>query len=53
VRYAGLDKKDIPHAESLKLTVERFLPYWNDVIAPSIKEGKKVTYYCLSIAEQG
>jgi len=26
----------------LKLTVDRFLPYWFDTIAPTIKSGKKV-----------
>jgi len=28
--------------ESLKDTVARFLPYWHDTIAPTIKSGKKV-----------
>ena len=28
--------------ESLKLTIDRTLPYWNDVIVPQIKAGKKV-----------
>ncbi len=28
--------------ESLKLTIERTLPYWNDVIVPQIKADKKV-----------
>jgi 2,3-bisphosphoglycerate-dependent phosphoglycerate mutase len=41
-RYKGLDKKDVPLTESLKLTVDRFLPYWHETIAPSIKSGKKV-----------
>ncbi len=41
-RYKGLDKKDIPLTESLKLTVDRFLPYWHETIAPSIKSGKRV-----------
>lgn len=41
-RYKDLDKKDIPLTESLKLTVERFLPYWHDTIAPTIKSGKRV-----------
>ncbi|OGU59207.1 MAG: phosphoglyceromutase [Ignavibacteria bacterium RBG_13_36_8] len=41
-RYKDLDKKDIPLTESLKLTVERFLPYWHDTIAPTIKNGRKV-----------
>ncbi len=41
-RYKDLDKKEIPLTESLKLTVERFLPYWHETIAPTIKSGKKV-----------
>ena len=41
-RYKGLPKKDIPLTESLKLTVDRFLPYWHETIAPSIKSGKRV-----------
>jgi 2,3-bisphosphoglycerate-dependent phosphoglycerate mutase len=42
VRYKDLDPKDIPLAESLKDTVKRFLPYWHETIAPTVKEGKKV-----------
>jgi 2,3-bisphosphoglycerate-dependent phosphoglycerate mutase len=41
-RYASLEEKDIPVAECLKDTVERFLPYWHATIVPSLKEGKKV-----------
>lgn len=37
-RYSPND----PLTESLKDTVERFVPYWNEVIAPSIKDGKKI-----------
>ncbi|MBU1147827.1 MAG: 2,3-diphosphoglycerate-dependent phosphoglycerate mutase [Candidatus Omnitrophica bacterium] len=40
--YKDLDKKDIPLTECLKDTVTRFLPYWNETIAPTIKSGKKV-----------
>lgn len=40
--YQGLDKKDIPLTECLKDTVERFLPYWHETIAPTIKSGKRV-----------
>ncbi len=40
--YKDLDEKDIPLTEHLKATVERFLPYWNETIAPSLKQGKKV-----------
>ena len=41
-RYADMDKKDIPLTESLKLTVDRFLPYWHGTIALTIKSGKRV-----------
>jgi 2,3-bisphosphoglycerate-dependent phosphoglycerate mutase len=41
-KYKDLNPKDIPLTESLKDTVERFLPYWHDVIAPTVKSGKKV-----------
>ena len=40
--YKNLDEKDIPLTECLKDTVERFLPYWHQTIAPTIKSGKKV-----------
>jgi 2,3-bisphosphoglycerate-dependent phosphoglycerate mutase len=41
-RYAGLAPQDLPLTESLKDTVARFLPYWHEVIAPSIRSGKRV-----------
>ena len=41
-RYSGLDKKDVPATECLKDTVARFLPYWHETIAPTIKSGKRV-----------
>lgn len=41
-RYADLSKADLPKAECLKDTVERFLPYWHETIAPTIQKGKKV-----------
>jgi len=41
-RYEDLESKDIPLAECLKDTVERFLPYWHDTIAPTIKSGKNI-----------
>ena len=36
-RYEGID---IPNTESLKLTLERVLPYWHEAIAPVLKGGK-------------
>jgi 2,3-bisphosphoglycerate-dependent phosphoglycerate mutase len=41
-RYAGLNPADLPLTESLKTTVERFLPYWHETIAPTIRSGKRV-----------
>ena len=41
-RYKDLNKKDIPLTECLKDTVARFLPYWHETIAPSVKSGKRV-----------
>jgi len=41
-RYQGLSADEIPLTESLKDTVDRFLPYWHDVIAPSIRSGQRV-----------
>ncbi len=38
-RYAGID---VPATESLKLTLERVLPYWNAAIAPDLKAGKNL-----------
>ena len=41
-RYAGLTKDELPKTECLKDTVERFLPYWKDTIAPDVARGQKV-----------
>lgn len=41
-RYAELSRSELPLTESLKDTVNRFLPYWHSVIAPEIKTGKRV-----------
>jgi 2,3-bisphosphoglycerate-dependent phosphoglycerate mutase len=37
-RYGGAT--NLPRTESLKTTLERVLPYWNDTIAPDLKAGK-------------
>ncbi|MBU1062202.1 MAG: 2,3-diphosphoglycerate-dependent phosphoglycerate mutase [Candidatus Omnitrophica bacterium] len=41
-RYKELDEDSIPATECLKDTVERFVPYWREVITPMIQSGKKV-----------
>jgi 2,3-bisphosphoglycerate-dependent phosphoglycerate mutase len=38
-RYAGID---VPRTESLKLTIERVLPYWQDEILPVLAAGETV-----------
>jgi len=40
--YAGVPTSALPGAESLKLTIDRVLPFWSDHIAPCIKAGKSV-----------
>lgn len=39
--YKNLKEEDIPACESLKDTIERLIPFWNDTIVPVLKEGKK------------
>lgn len=41
-RYAGLGADAFPRTECLKDTVVRFLPYWHEVIAPTIRAGRSV-----------
>ena len=40
-RYAGLSRDEIPLTECLKDTVERVLPYWNEVIVPAVRQGRQ------------
>jgi 2,3-bisphosphoglycerate-dependent phosphoglycerate mutase len=41
-RYHDLTKHQLPLTECLKDTVDRFLPCWHQLIAPSVKAGKQV-----------
>jgi 2,3-bisphosphoglycerate-dependent phosphoglycerate mutase len=41
-RYADLTPAQLPATESLKITLDRVLPYWNSTLAPMIKSGKRV-----------
>ena len=41
-RYRDVPKSDLPRTESLKLTEERFMPEWNEVLVPEIKSGKNI-----------
>ena len=41
-RYRNLPKEIVPLTESLKLTIERVLPYWEAEIAPQIRSGNRI-----------
>ena len=40
--FRGVSKKELPYSESLKDTIERVVPYFNEVIKKNIVEGKRV-----------
>jgi len=42
IKYSDVPGEYLPLAESLKSTVERFIPYWEENIVPQIRQGKKV-----------
>ncbi|HLB32781.1 MAG: phosphoglyceromutase [Verrucomicrobia bacterium RIFCSPHIGHO2_12_FULL_41_10] len=41
-RYADVPKEELPLTECLKDTIERVIPYWEEKIAPVVRQGKKV-----------
>ncbi len=41
-RYRNLEREDIPLTECLQDTVARFLPYWNETIAPQVQCGQSI-----------
>ncbi|XP_059903885.1 phosphoglycerate mutase 1b [Gadus macrocephalus] len=41
-RYGDLTEDQLPTCESLKDTIARALPFWNEEIVPQIKKGKRV-----------
>ncbi len=41
-RYARLADAELPLTECLKDTVARFVPYWKETIAPSVRQGRRV-----------
>lgn len=42
IRYKEVPEEELPRTESLKDTVERILPYWKDVIFPSLKTADQI-----------
>ncbi|MBC2575280.1 2,3-diphosphoglycerate-dependent phosphoglycerate mutase [Peptostreptococcus canis] len=41
-RYSMLDEKLIPLTENLEITLERVMPFYEDHIAPNLKQGKNI-----------
>src|SRR5829696_1783041 len=41
-RYASLTPEQLPSTESLKITLDRVLPYWQSTLSSVIKSGKRV-----------
>ncbi len=41
-RYAGLPPAQLPSTESLKITLERVMPYWHETLVPVIRSGKRI-----------
>ena len=41
-RYSDLAPNELPASESLKNTIDRFLPYWHESIKPDIESGNRV-----------
>lgn len=41
-RYASLTPEELPATESLKITLERVLPYWHSTLVPEIRSGKRL-----------
>ena len=42
LRYSGINRNELPLAESLQQTHLRMYPYWENTIAPEIQNGKKI-----------
>lgn len=41
-RYAGLTPEQLPLGECLADTVERVIPFWANVVAPAVKQGRRL-----------
>lgn len=42
LRYKDLTEHELPLTENLSETMDRVLPYWNEIIIPSIRKNQKV-----------
>ena len=41
-RYRGVPAELLPATESLKITLDRVMPYWDEAIAPQLHAGRNV-----------
>ncbi|WP_461452836.1 2,3-diphosphoglycerate-dependent phosphoglycerate mutase [Mucilaginibacter sp.] len=41
IRYKDLTERELPLTENLSETMERVLPYWNEVIVPAMRKNQK------------
>ena len=42
MRYKNVDPSLLPLTESLKTTIDRVMPFWEETIMPAVKEGRNV-----------
>ena len=42
IRYKDLTERELPLTENLSETMDRVLPYWNEVIVPAMRKNQKV-----------
>ncbi|XPE49531.1 hypothetical protein ACNKHL_03220 [Shigella flexneri] len=42
IRVTRNQRKELPLTESLALTIDRAIPYWNETILPRMKSGERV-----------
>ena len=42
IRYKDLTERELPLTENLSKTMDRVLPYWNEVIVPAMRKNQKV-----------
>ena len=41
-KYKGVNSSELPKAESLEITCERVVPFWEETIKPQLESGKRV-----------
>jgi 2,3-bisphosphoglycerate-dependent phosphoglycerate mutase len=41
-KYSGVPENELPVTESLKDTIDRFLPFWHDQIGPKVAQGERI-----------